>query len=376
MKLASPDHDDVFFEQIDHRVRTMLATWFPSTAGSGTEAERGQVEVDYWSISYRLTSVQHSVFVKIPKMDMYQTEIASILKDPKARQSAQTEFDGFTRIHRIKDWPDGCSTVRPLAFIEEFNALLTEFTPSVDLFKQCRRLEPQILPKSEFSQRVQKSLRHCGEWLDRFQGSNEDKSEIQVDSQQLLEDILAWAAQIDTLCVCPNQLHALLRRLKQSTWSQELPRSRNCEGFEVRNIIVDQAGTVRLVDPGNVSWSSGLEDVAHFLVSLTMLYWGTPVLWMGIPLAETYRRSFLEGWAQNRSKVSLPILAWFETRELFRQWLDAYKVLERKPYPDFLRKFLRFAYVDAFFLNRIKHNVKLACQPVPRTDSTEKRPEA
>jgi hypothetical protein len=144
----------------------------------------------------------------------------------------------------------------------------------------------------------------------------------------------------------------------------------------VRNIIVDQAGTVRLVDPGKIAWSSGLEDVAHFLLSLTMLYWGTPMLWMGIPLAKSYRRSFLEGWAQKRPKISPTILAWFEIRELFRQWLEAYRVLERKPYPSLLRNFLRFAYVDAFFLNRIKHNVKQACRQVPRTEYTGKRAEA
>lgn len=377
MKLAAPDHNDAVFAQIDHRVQTMLATWFPNTAERrGTEALRGPVEVDYWSISYKLAFDGHSVFVKIPKMDMYQAEIPSILLDSSARRSAQIEFHGFTVIHGINDWPDGCSTVRPLAFLPEFNALLTEFTPSVDLFKLCRRLGPQFFPKSRFSIEVQHSLRHCGEWLDRFQHSEGSQTEISVKSQQLLEDILAWAAEIESLCVCRNQLHRLLQGLKQSEWSEELPRSRNCEGFEVRNIIVDKSGTVRVVDPGNVSWSSGLEDVAHFLVSLTMLYWGTPMLWMGPLLAKPYRRSFLEGWARSGKTVSPPILAWFETRELFRQWLEAYRVLERKPYCDLLRKFLRFAYVDAFFLNRIKHNVEIACRKTAKSQCTRKRAEA
>jgi hypothetical protein len=361
MRQAFPERNNELFAKIDHCAQASLPEWFPDAAGHSLQAQRGPVEFDYLSISYKLAFAQHSVFIKIPKMKWYETDISSILLDPSSRQSAQTEFDGFTRIHSIKNWPDGCSTVRPLAYIEEFNALCTEFTPSQDLFRQCRKAGPQLFPLSASSQRVHASLRRCGEWLKHFQGSQETPAQINVSSRQLLEDILGWTAEIEGLCICPRQLRALLGRLEQNSWSQEMPRFRSCEGFEVRNIIVDEGGTVRLVDPGNLSLSSGLEDVAHFLVSLTMLYWGTPMLWMGIPVAQPYRRSFMEGWMQNSPGVSPSILAWFETRELFRQWLEAYKVLEIKPYPHILRKFLRFAYVDAFFLNRIKHNVELAC---------------
>jgi hypothetical protein len=129
----------------------------------------------------------------------------------------------------------------------------------------------------------------------------------------------------------------------------------------VRNVIVDGDGTVRIVDPGNLSCSSGLEDVAHFCASLCMLYWGGPLLWSGIPLAWSYRRSFLQGWANGNAEIEPSILAWFETREWFRQWMEAYRVLARKPYPRLLCDFMRFAYVDAFFLNRVEHNVRLAC---------------
>ncbi len=362
MSQTASERNNEFLNRIDQCARESLADWFPDTAERSLDGRRGPVEIDYWSISYRLDFVGRAVFVKIPKMDMRETEIAAILDDPRARQSAQTEFESFFRIHSIQNWPKGCSTVRPLKYVQEFNALLTEFTPAEDLFRQCRRPAAQLIRLSAPSQQTHAALRRCGEWLKHFQDSDGCSTQIGVSSQQLLEDIVECADAIDSRCFFPRQLRALLGLLKQNPWSRQMPRRRTCEGFEVRNVIVDGDGTVRIVDPGNLSCSSGLEDVAHFCASLGMLYWGGPLLWAGIPLATSYQRSFLRGWANGDAEIEPSILAWFETCEWFRQWLEAYRVLARKPYPRLLREFMRFAYVDAFFLNRIEHSVRLACR--------------
>jgi hypothetical protein len=59
----------------------MFGTWFPDAAGQSAEARRGPVEIDYWSISYKLSFRKHKVFIKIPKMEMGEREISSILQD-------------------------------------------------------------------------------------------------------------------------------------------------------------------------------------------------------------------------------------------------------------------------------------------------------
>jgi hypothetical protein len=205
-------------------------------------------------------------------------------------------------------------------------------------------------------------LRRCGAWLHHFQQAHGRQGKVLVTSEQLLSDIKVWSREIRTLCVRPAVVDRTIAELERSQWSEEMERARTCEGFEVRNIIVDRDGTIRLVDPGKLSWGSGLEDVAHFLVSLTMLYWGTPALWFGITGSRSYRRSFLDGWAPGGVSFKPATIAWFETRELFRQWADAYRVVSRKPYSSALRRVLRAVYVDAFFLNRIARAASRACE--------------
>jgi hypothetical protein len=291
---------------------------------------------------------------------MYQADLPSIVRDPGARKSAETEFNGFTDIYSIRDWPEGCSAVRPLDYMSSYNAIVTQFVPSEDLFRQCRRAV--TCGGAPASEHVHDSLGRCGTWLRHFQRSHDCRQTLRITSDQLLSDINGWAHAIKPLSIRPRLLDSLLHRLESNPWAQDVPKARTCEGFEVRNIIVDRGGTVRLVDPGLLSWSSGLEDVAHFLASLTMLYWGTPALWLGVPTAKSYRHSFFDAWNLQDLWLAPEILAWFETREWFRQWSEAYRVLSRKPYPPTLSRFLRAVYVDAFFLNRIQQTTAIACQ--------------
>jgi hypothetical protein len=353
MKSPSPPTNETVFAQIDEYAQTKYPQYFPDGA-SCPAPTRGAVEVDYWSISYRLTFRDGSIFIKIPKADMYEADILSILRDPRARNSGEAEFEAFTKIHAIGDWPEGCSTVRPLEYVPQFNAIVTEFFPSKDLFVQCRRastvgrLTPGRNPEG-----VHASLARCGAWLRHFQRAHDAHGQVAVRSDQLLSQMTLWSKDIERTCIRPRFLKTVLEALRASRWSVTMPEARTCEGFEVRNIIVDGAGTVRLVDPGQLSWASGLEDVAHFLVSLTLLFWGTPSLWLGIPTAREYRRCFLRAWALQDAQVPERILAWFEMRELIRQWREAHLVVSRKPYPAAVRRCLGGIYVDPFFHNRI-----------------------
>lgn len=355
-----PPQNEAVLEMLDGYAYSKYSQYFhePCSQPPG----RGPVEIDYWSISYRVTFPERSLFVKIPKVDMCQADLSLIVADPGAQESARTEFDGFSQIYGIRDWPKGCAAVRPLEYVPSFNSIITEFVPSNDLFRQCRHAAIggglAVVPSSGS---VPISLGRCGAWLRHFQRAHECEGTVRVSSEQLLVEMENWARQIQCLCIRPRKLDALLARLERSRWSHEIDTARTCEGFEVRNIIVDPHGTVRLVDPGRISWGSGLEDVAHFLVSLTMLFWGTSRLWLGIPMSRPYRHAFLNGWAPRDRRPKPSTLAWFETRELFRQWLEAYRVLSRKPYPRTLGRFLRAVYVDAFFLNRITQTVAIAC---------------
>ena len=350
--------------ELDASIRSRCEKYFgQSEAGT---PNRGPVEFDYWSVSYKLMFTSRSVFVKIPKMNMRERDIAAVLTNSASLESARTEFDSFLKIHAITQWPEGCSTVRPLDYAEQFNAIITEYSPSEDLFRQCRAAMLPIFSKSEEGQRIRTSVQHCGEWLRHFQEFELDCSPVQVDSRQVFEDIRSWADEIMPLCSRPGHLRKLLDEFRQESWSSYLPRVRTCEGFEARNILVDRDGVIRVVDPGKIGLSSGLEDLAHFLASLTMLYWGTPFLWLGIPFAKPYRQAFLEGWSARGREVDSTLLAWFEVREWFRQWLEAYKAVAQKRCGRFIRGILRSTYVDTFFLNRIEHCSSVACGRRPR----------
>lgn len=353
--------NEAVFERIDEHALSKYRQYF--SEASPQAPARGPVEIDYWSISYRLAFRERSVFVKIPKAERRQSDIASVAADPRALESARTEFDGFAQIYGIADWPEGCATVRPLEYIPSFNTIVTEFVPSEDLYRQCRRAAIRNrLGWSPSSGSVHQSLVRCGAWLRHFQRSGHCGETVRVSGEQLMADIGIWGREIKRQCVRPARVDAVLARLERCRWSHELPKARTCEGFEVRNIIVDGGGAIRLVDPGAVSWASGIEDAAHFLVSLTLLYWGTPALWLGIPMARAYRESFLRGWAPADLHVEPAAIAWFETRELFRQWREACRVVSSKPYSPAIRRFCRAVYVDPFLLNRIEHAAAEACR--------------
>lgn len=343
------------FELVEARICESLSKYFPDWEPTELSLQRGIVETDYWSISYMLSildanSFRHGIFVKIPKSDIYHSTVEQAVKDPKACLIAEEEFTSLRKIAHVDGWPVGCGTIRPLDYIAEFNAILTHQVEGRDLYLQCRRDALKCLLLLKKSTAMDSYLFHCGQWLHHFHHGSGRLRYCTTRTQDYFDEVREYERAIDEDCTDRQRFRNLMNTFCSIHIDEVTPLVPMCEGFEIRNILVDKNRTVYVVDPGRIREGHGMDDLAHFLVSISMLFWGGPLFVLRFRSLEKYRVCFLNGYFSSNQEIPfIKLLCWFEAKEVIRQWKEAYFILSYKNYPDFVREWMRRYYVDPFF---------------------------
>lgn len=70
-----------------------------------------------------------------------------------------------------------------------------------------------------------------------------------------------------------NDIVKRLARLKDYTVNAH--STRTLKGLDIRNILIDKGGLLRILDPGKMKRDCIEADLARFLVTCRILYWGS-----------------------------------------------------------------------------------------------------
>ena len=83
------------------------------------------------------------------------------------------------------------------------------------------------------------------------------------------------------------------------------------KGIDIRNVLLDERNSAFLLDPGRMKIAFREADLARFLMTYRILFWGNPLFAIGFRPDAAAEDAFLEGYYANSEPASKWLLSFF-----------------------------------------------------------------
>ena len=334
---------------------------FFASNNSFEKINSGSLEINYFSICFWVNGVHHSgqigVYVKIPKIILYKKEDKKILPlSDEDRKLAEDEYHSL--VHLSKHWPNdalGVRFIKPLGFVKEYNAIITERFYANHFFKMYRKfdLKKRFNKKPDITHHV---LSRLGTALSRFH--QKSKRECRFNIRSTIIKMESCCSKLKAFGVSEKFINTIifkLRTLKDIEISTH--HTNTLKGFDVRQVFIDKEDSVFLLDPGKMKTDYKEMDLARFIATCRILYWGSMLFFLRMCPDKSYEESFVQAYYGGNEKPD-KVLCLLTIKELLKHWRMAYIVIRIKSWPAPIKGILKKTYIDPFYKGQI--NAELA----------------
>jgi hypothetical protein len=326
--------------------------------GSRTVAV-GAPQVNYYSIVFSIDAeaagAARGLFVKVPKMDLRGREKTFLPLTGDDRRLGQAEYDSLRAIER--DWHSddlGVRWVRPLGYLDEWNAIVTERAYAPDALDDLRRLDRRRRRSAADGTALDDLLGRFGAALRRYHDVGAAETTV--------PDAAAKFARLGAEVIAKGGPR-VARRLADAA-AGAWPRGRaiaawTLKGIDIRNLLLDHERRIVVLDPGLRKFTVREADLARFLVTWRILYWGHWAFAAGMQPAPAAECAFLRGYAGDTA-LDPAILRGYMLKELFKHWATARESLHARRWPPGTTRAIGALYIDRFYAAQIRKELRAA----------------
>ena len=317
-----------------------------------TFINHGQLEYNAFSITFWVNfeglGVQNSVYIKIPKYIFYDKSI-DFLSPITAfdRELAENELNSLKYLSN--NWNKSCrvSFVNHLAYIYEYNAIVTERVFGSLLFEEFRRHDLLKKYKKPNNDLVMNGLYNFGKSLKLFHEKSSLSSTFKI--KDVINKFDNYFIFLKSSGVSSKYLKSFFDIFIQFTdHNYHTLTSNNLKGIDIRQIFITNSQSLYVIDPGKLSQGYIEIDLARFVVTCRIIYWGTLRAFFHHAPHVSFEEKFLNGYfgAGYLKSKTLNILI---LKEFFKQWQVVHSALSRRNWPFFIKYFIKKLYIDPFY---------------------------
>jgi len=317
----------------------------------------GTLEKNYFSFcigaEIHSQGVRRGFYVKIPKADLYIEGLSTIMPiSERDRCLARDEYESLTYLYRNWDAHDlRIFSPWPIGFLKEYNAIVTERFYAGEIFHLFRYQDIKLRTIGAKNNSMIGYMRRLGSAIARFHRKN--VTEVDVDLTPLISKVEGLISRLDLLGADAKLMERIgiilptIRSVKlRSSYTKTL------KGLDIRNIFVNKDGDLFLLDPGKMKEDWCEMDLARFLVTCRILYWGSLIFFLRLSPEKVYEEQFIEAYYADR-KIPKELLHLCMIKELLKHWNMAYVVLSLKSWPDNVKALIKRFYIDPFYKKQI-----------------------
>ena len=354
----SPLSSDAFNnEQVYRMLGQQVARDLLGAVDDAALVEIGPLSSNYFSFTFSVKAStlngQRNVFVKIPKVDM-RGVVPSILPiNVEDRQMAQEEESSLRLLGQKWDgddlevrWASLCG------IIPEYNAIVIDRIFADEALSVFRRFDlRRRFGFRQDAQRLQRSMARLGAALGRFHQTNARTTIFRLSEALPKLEYYCRELTASTGSAWPERI---LRKL-QSMGDIELVGAEvpTLKGIDIRNVLIDAQDRLYLLDPGKTKFTHREADLARFVMTYRILYWGSKLLLFvrePDPRAET---AFLESYYSYGLPPCPQLLSLFLLKEQLKHWHTALDSLRRLTWSPVLKRLVAGIYVNPFYTRQI-----------------------
>lgn len=340
------DGDPAKSESLPGKIAARVHRYFPDlSANFSIEVlHKGRPQVRKHSVLFEISVFDHSrqttrgLFVKIPKRATDET-VKGIYETLVTLYAFSTEL------------PEELNVVRPLDLLPELRAIVTE------------RVDGETLSRLLRSRRRAADhgniLENCGRFL-RAYHDRMGQVTWQADfSGEFLNQCAAYLKLLEDQGVGKAESQEILAGFERAAGKLKhgAPICLTVKDYNVRNIIV-QGKRIFFIEVTEPRRKTIYDDVAGFLNSLTMLFWGTPWFFLGMTPPLHLRHRFLAGYFADT--VPADLVSLFCAKNLLLRWHRALESLAvRKHRVTGVIGFIPLRYrIDRFFSGQVTDHLQ------------------
>lgn len=331
---------------------------------SAPNVSMGQLSKNYYSYTFSASVLtcngEKNVFVKIPKA-VFLNKTSNILPiSAKDRLMARAEESSLRLLE--KDWvldEQNVQWVTVRGMINEYSALVTDrvfaedatlFFRNLDLRRRFRIFGP---PKEALI--LENMMSRIAVSLQKFHNLNSAPSVFLVRNELQKFEFYSEEINKNTKSAWPK---IALKELELvCNFNCPSVTVRSLKGIDIRNVLIDSSQGINLLDPGKIKPNHPEADVARFLMTYRILYWGSLLL---LPFRQPdpkAERAFLRAYCSNGKGLEPKILAVFLLKEQLKHWHTALCSVEKRAWPDLVKRVVVWIYVNPFYSRQVAKQV-------------------
>jgi len=298
------------------------------------------------------------VFVKIPKEDLRQRSKSILPISPADRRMAEEEELSLRML--ADQWHSkdlGVSWVRLRKFFPQYNAIVTDAVQGDEAFAVFRRLElRRRLRFSKDRDRLSEVMARLGAALGRFHQGNARTTVFRVDETIL--KLERYCLELGSNVRSPWPSHVIQALNSIADLELEAVEVPTLKGIDVRNVLMDEQDKLFLLDPGRMKRTCREADLARFIMTYRILYWGSWLFLLGLRPDPQAEESFLDAYYSNTTPPSQKLLSFFLIKEQLKHWHTAIDSLRLLKWAIPLKRLVEATYVNPYYTRQLAMEMK------------------
>ena len=317
-----------------------------------TIVEYGPLEINAFSITFWVNFDgdygMSSIYVKIPKFIFFDKKINFLTPLTQADVTlANDEYKSLNYFSTQWDRSFGVGFVKVLGYIKEYNAIITERIQGKFFFKLFRQSDLLRKYKEQKHDPIMLGMYNFGKSLQAFHSQAAVDSIFRAD--EVFSKLNHYVNFLKNCNVSYQYLDDLLFSIsKYENFECPALIVNNFKGIDIRQIFFNHDNILLLFDPGKISQGYSEIDLARFIVTCRILYWGTFAIFLKVIPDGSYEDKFLNGY-YGLKKSSEKMLNILIIKELFKQWIMAHSSHAKREWPKFFKYLVQKLYIDPFY---------------------------
>lgn len=328
----------------------------------GTKVNVTPLVTNYFSFVFSLQipgpNSLGKVFVKIPKKDLRRGSNTILPITPADRIMAEDEVNSLQLL--ADEWAAddlGVSWVRLRTFIPQYNAIVTDAVDATDALGIFRRMDFCSRMGSKASRAWSRgAMARLAEALGRFH-----KRSTQSSVFFMRESLHKLESYCDELSVkARNEWPERVKRVLRSMADLKIPAVvvPTLKGIDIRNVLMDERERIFLLDPGRVKRTCREADLARFLMTYRILYWGSRLFLLGLRPDTEAEKAFLKIYYSNTAPGDSRLLSLYLIKEQLKHWHTAIDSLYLLPWSITMKRLVAAIYINPYYTRQLAAEVK------------------
>lgn len=311
-----------------------------------------------FSIKFSKQGFTKKVFVKVPKEDMRGRDKKILPITDGDRLMARSEADSLKQLEMQWNVDElGVSWVRLISEVPEYNALVTQAAEGFEAFEVFRKWDiNRRLGKTKDRDNLRTSMSKLGAALGRFHNYNAGRTTFYADRE--VPKLLRYCKEISDSPFSPPFDDFSGQISRTSGKAIDAIEVQTLKGIDIRNILINEKNDIFILDPGRTKLTCREADLARFLMTYRILYWGSKLFALGFRPDKKAEEGFLEAYYKNSSPPSGRLLNYFFVKEQLKHWHTAIDSLNKLRLPFYVRKLIAKTYVTPFYKKQLRNELK------------------